>query len=324
LRGKLMIGIGLGAFVYLALIIYSDWDRTSAAFAKFNWLWFPVILALTFTNYLFRFLKWDSYLRRLDIRIKKTDSMIIFLSGLVGTITPGKIGELLKALLLKKIKGTPMSTSAPVIVAERLTDFIALLIISLAGVMVFAVGQNIWVLVAVAAVLVSFIGAISNRTLCMWMIDLSEKLPVIGKMAGKLREAYESTYVCFRLAPLSIATFWSLCAWMCECIGFWLVLKILGVQAQLLTASFIYAFGTIVGVVSPGGLGVMDGSMVGMLQLTGLMGAAATGKGVATAATIIIRIATLWFAVLVGVVTLLLFQKRFEGVSEMLDETPQD
>lgn len=324
LRGKLIFGVALGAVVYLAIIIYSDWEKVRTALFAFPWRWFPVIIGLTFANYMFRFLKWDYYLGRLNIGVPKSDSMIIFLSGLVGTITPGKVGELLKALLLKKVNGTPMAKSAPVVVAERLTDFVALVIISLAGITVLAVGDDIWVLVVVIAVLGSFIGVVSHKGLSLWIIGLTGKLPVIGKVEHNIREMYQSTYLILKLVPLSVATFWSVCAWMCECFGFWIVLNALNVPPQLLAASFIYAFGTIVGVVSPGGLGVMDVSMVGMLQLPAFMGENVADDGIAAAGTMIIRIATLWFAVFVGIVVLLIFQKRFEGVSEMLDKAPEE
>jgi len=61
--------------------------------------------------------------------------------------------------------------------------------------------------------------------------------------------------------------------------------------------------------------------MIALLSTVAVMGSAVIADGaLASAATMIIRIATLWFAVFVGAVVLLIFQKRFEGVSEMMDE----
>jgi uncharacterized protein (TIRG00374 family) len=306
------------------LIILSGWDELKASLSAFPWIWFPVIIALSFANYLFRFLKWDYYLNLLQIKLKKSDSLIVFLSGLIMTISPGKIGELLKALFLKQINNTPMSKSAPIVIAERLTDFVALVIISLAGLAIFTVGNYMVVIGMVVAVLVGFIGVVSHRGLSLWLIGLVERMPLIGRFGQKFHTAYESIHRLVKLAPLSVATFWSLMAWLCECIGFWIVLRTFSAEAKALTASFIYALGTIVGVVSPGGLGVMEGSMVGLLQTGTVMEGRVLSMAEASAATMIIRIATLWFAVFVGAVVLLAFQKRFAPVSQMLDETPQD
>jgi len=122
------------------------------------------------------------------------------------------------------------------------------------------------------------------------MISIIEKLPVVGKAGPKVREAYDSIHLLVKLKPLAIATFWSLAAWMCECLGFWIVLNTFGVKAPLLTASFIYALGTIIGAVSPGGLGLMEATMIGLLSAKAVMGAAVIADGaLASAATMIIR-----------------------------------
>jgi uncharacterized protein (TIRG00374 family) len=74
----------------------------------------------------------------------------------------------------------------------------------------------------------------------------------------------------------------------------------------MLEATFMYSFSTIVGAVSmlPGGLGSTETSLTGLAQLVHV------GKSVAVASTFIIRAATLWYAVLVGIAVTFLFQKR--------------
>ncbi len=321
LKGKLLVGIALGGLLYLLLVVYSGWSDLSDALSSFSWRLFPLLLALAFANYVFRFLKWDFYLRTLAIPLPKKDSFIIFLSGLIMTISPGKIGELLKTVLLKQANRTPIATSAPIIIAERLTDFVALVVISLAGLITFTVDESsIAVLAAVVIVLGAFIGLIGSRRVSLWLIGLLEKISFLSKIGHKLREAYESTYRLVRFFPLLVATIWSVAAWFCECLGFWITLTAFTAHPNLLAAAFIYALGTIVGVVSPGGLGVTEGSMVGMLQSGALMGAAQLAKAPAAAATLIIRVATLWFAVLVGAVVLLLFQNRFGDAADALEK----
>jgi uncharacterized protein (TIRG00374 family) len=65
-------------------------------------------------------------------------------------------------------------------------------------------------------------------------------------------------------------------------------------------AVFVLAFSTVIGAVSalPGGLGAAEASIAGMLIF--LIGAP---KETATAATLLIRFATLWFAVFLGLIT---------------------
>ena len=58
----------------------------------------------------------------------------------------------------------------------------------------------------------------------------------------------------------------------------------------------------------PGGLGVTEGSLTYLLIESGAT------KNIAVAAALIFRITTLWFAVLIGIVSLSLYQKRFDQV----------
>jgi uncharacterized membrane protein YbhN (UPF0104 family) len=75
---------------------------------------------------------------------------------------------------------------------------------------------------------------------------------------------------------------------------------------------FIYSATTLGGVVTPGGLGVTDGGMTALLSYTAGRSAPAAG-----AATLVIRLCTLWFAVLVGVLALLIFRRRVGLADEL-------
>lgn len=69
----------------------------------------PAILGFTALNYLLRWLKWDFYLRRMGMGqdVSYADGALLFTSGMVMAVTPGKVGEVLKSYLLKRINGTP-------------------------------------------------------------------------------------------------------------------------------------------------------------------------------------------------------------------------
>ena len=138
LRGKILLSVLLGVVVYAGVTFFVDYNDVASSLAGFNWALLPLILVLTTMNYLFRFVKWEYYLRLIGVRgLKRRDSFLIFFSGLGMVITPGKVGEWLKSYLLREVHGTPITRSAPILIAERLTDSIALLIICAAGIFVF-------------------------------------------------------------------------------------------------------------------------------------------------------------------------------------------
>ena len=54
-------------------------------------------------------------------------SALVFGAGLSLSITPAKLGELVKSYLLREMHDVPAPQTAPIVVAERVTDLVALL-----------------------------------------------------------------------------------------------------------------------------------------------------------------------------------------------------
>jgi glycosyltransferase 2 family protein len=142
-KKKILLSVSFGAFVFLVFSLYADFNNLLNAFNQFNWIWYPLVLLLSFGNYLIRFLKWQFYLGILDVQIKTGTSFLIFISSFVMSVTPGKMGEVLKSFLLKEETGTPVSVSAPIILAERITDFLSVVLLCIAGAFVFDYGKGI-------------------------------------------------------------------------------------------------------------------------------------------------------------------------------------
>src|SRR2546425_9799852 len=113
------------------------------AIVHFRWEYLPLILGLTLFNYFWRFIKWQYYLRRLEVKISWRKSRLIFISGLSMAITPGKVGELLKSYLLKRSTGAAISRTSPIIVAERLTDGIAMICLAATGLVLYRFGWEL-------------------------------------------------------------------------------------------------------------------------------------------------------------------------------------
>ncbi len=105
---------------------------------------------------------------------------------------------------------------------------------------------------------------------------------------------------CFRLPMLLYGIVLGLLAWGAEGLAFYYIMHVLGSDLSLSTALFIYAFSILVGALSflPGGLGGFEVTMVTLLILNHV------AQPQAVAATVLIRLVTLWFAVALGVIAL--------------------
>ncbi len=309
LKRNVLISLSAAALLYLGFTIYANIDNVLSAFEKFNWLIFPVLLLLSMGNYIFRFLKWDYYLSVLKVKIKKVDSLSIFMSGLLMSVTPGKMGELLKSYLVKEVTGTVMSKTFPVIFVERITDFLSLILITLIGAYIFNFGREIIIGVGIFYLLLLII--ISNRRIALAVIGLLEKIKFLKKYMESIHNAYESSYLMLRPWPLLYTTIISIISWSFECWGYHLILINFNIEVSFLWAAFSYGFATIVGAITmlPGGLGVTEGSLTFMLVKNNFP------KDVAVASTFIVRVVTLWFALLVGILSVSIYQNRFGKIT---------
>src|SRR3989304_6791690 len=172
IRKRILVSLVVAGALYLGFTIYADFNNLSKVLSKFSWWLFPLVLMLAFANYVSRFFKWDYYLAILKVNIKKIDSFSIFMSGLIMSVTPGKMGELLKAYLVQQISGTSISRTAPIIFAERITDFISLVIIALIGAYVYNYGRTL--VLAVGLFFLIVIILISNKKIALAIINQFE------------------------------------------------------------------------------------------------------------------------------------------------------
>ncbi len=227
------------------------------------------------------------------------------MSGLIMSVTPGKFGEVLKSYMLKTVSNEPISKTAPIVLVERITDFLSLLLIAIVGAYLYGVGKEI--VIGTAIVFLLLVIVLSNKSLASYIFDIINKFGLLKKVVPRLEQAYQSSYEMLQVKPLVLMFFLSLVAWFFECLGFYLILVKFDSSITLFWSSFTYAFSTILGSITmlPGGLGVTDGSLTFLLVEKGFP------TDVSVASTFLIRIVTLWFALLVGIVSVVFYQKKY-------------
>lgn len=306
LRKKIILSLAFAALIYVGLTLYADAPKLAQALLNWEWPWLALILSAVLGNYLLRFVRWHYYLRTIGVNdVPPYPSLLIFLSGFSLTMVPGKLGELLKSVLLKSRYGTPISYSASIIAAERLTDTMGMLFLLALGLVVYPFGVP--ALLVLLVVIVAAILLMQSRRLAESLLALLERVPVVGRFAHLARNMYESAYLMLRWKTLLIALALAVPAWFGECLAFFFVLLGFGsppTLTLLLQATFIYSGASLFGAITllPGGVGATEGSMTSLAQaIIGL------GSTVASAATLLVRLSTLWFAIVVGTVALFLF-----------------
>jgi glycosyltransferase 2 family protein len=298
----LAVIVAIGA---AAIATLGDVRQLAARLGQFRPAAFAAALGLALVNYTLRFARWQLYLRRQALAVPAGASALVFGAGLSLSITPGKVGELVKSYLLRERFAIPATRTAPIVVAECVTDLVALLVLAVIGAAAYGVAPG---LVAAAAVVVA-----AGLLLVAWPRPAHAAIAVatyparLRRFRAPLHQLHAGLAGLCHPRTLIPATALALPAWAAECVGFaQIVAGFPGAHLDLGLAVAIYAATTIAGALSflPGGLGVTEGAMAALLVR-------ATGLDAATAldATLLTRLATLWFAVLLGVACLPLAQR---------------
>lgn len=309
---NLILAVALGIAAFAALSFFSDFGDVSRALAGFNVALIPIVLGLVSLSYVGRFFRWLYYLKILKVSVPLGQNAAIFAAGLSMTISPGKLGEVLKSVFVRQASGAPIARTAPAVVAERATDGTGMVLWGFIGAL--ALGLPPWTMLAFLAVAVFGIAVLRSKKLSLLAERVLLKLPLFDRLAPHLRAFHGASNELLGARPLVVGTAISFLSWGLECLGVYLCAVGLGADVDFLMVVFVFAVSSLLGVLSmiPGGIGAVEAGLA--LQFTRLAG---MSSGLAGALTFVIRLATLWFATFIGILGLLL-------VRRMLGAAPPD
>ena len=300
---KLLLLVTLTVVVFVALAGYGDFKTVGARLASFPLHYLSAALALAALNYTLRFFRWSYYLSLLNIEIPFRLSLLVFLSGLALSLTPGKVGELVKGYFLRNRAGVPLTSSIPAILMERLTDVIAVVLLGLIGLTLLPESIR-WILVVVLIFSGVFIYLLASHR-----SQLLFRLPLLRRWREDAEHSREGLRRLTAPKPMLISVGLGVVAWLSEGLALWIIIKGLGADLSLVWTLPVYASATIAGAIStlPGGLIGTEGAMLALLQQGGV------ARDVAAAGTLLVRLVTLWFAVAIGMGALAMLN-RFQPV----------
>ncbi len=301
-KNKIWLVILFAVVVYVIMGIYADWNTLISAMKSFKWIFIPLMIILTTVAYFIRFYKWNFFLKTAGVQINLKDNLFVFFSGLGMIITPAKVGEIWKGWLIKDINGENLSRTVPVVIIDRFTDLIGLIILSLLGILYYREGA--YILIILIAVFAGFFIAVRSKWISSKIISVLEKRA--GKYSGDIKEMHKTFEQTMAPQGLVFMSFVSAFAWFFECLALYYVIVGFGEYVNIILSTFVFSFASLAGAVSmiPGGLGVAEGTITGLLQFFGLNSAVSIGTA------IIIRFGTLWYGTILGFSVYLLFKNR--------------
>ena len=300
-----VIGLLTLTGVYAVILLWIDARNNVFAVLPTIASTMPLLLSAAFLSIALRYVRWRWLLRRAGHRIPVAEGFGAYISGFAFTASPGKVGELLRIRYHAPME-VPAHRVLAAFVYERGCDLLCVLALScLAG----AGSYFFWVSVAFVLGLLAAVAGFAMRP--QWLTAMLRMVP-------RRLEAFATPIVCTLRDGLSGARHWltwkdalvslllGLLAWSLLGWAFANLLGALNIQVPSFDAFAIYPLAMLAGAASmvPGGLGSTEAAIVALLSHFG------ADLAVAAAAAVAIRIATLWFAILLGSIAILVLEAR--------------
>lgn len=281
--------IGLAATVGL--------QDTWAQLQKLSLHQFLGLLALSMINYVLRGVRWHLFAHKLGLRLKPRHSILHYMGGFAMTVTPGRIGELVRLRWISRLSGWPVERILPLPFIDRAFDIAAMGMVLAAGVVLSRTGITSAVPVAILAIVTALV--VTRPVL------ITRIVTGLWKMVGRwprrfagLRRAARGMAI-FSTPKVAIpALILSIIGWSAEGYALYILLQWMGSDIGLASATVIFLFSTLAGGLTgaPGGVGGAEAAMLFLLSAQNVP------MDTALPAMAVIRITTLWFAIILGVI----------------------
>ncbi len=256
----------------------------------------PLLPVLGLGSYGFRFLRWHLLAKRRAPELRLAESLRIYMTGFSLGLTPGRVGELLKFVLLRQATGVPEAQSVAILPVEAITEAASFLLVALAGAAwggyrLPDAGRG-----AVAAVValpaLALLGFLRRR----WRGTHGGKAATATELPTLLQNVLHGLTAVGGVRPLLLAMSCALAARASEVVLFSLAARTVGFALSPAAAMLVWSASGLVGGLSflPGGVGAVEGAIVATVVEIG------GPASLALAAALLSRLLTLWLWIPVG------------------------
>ena len=291
---------GLFGFVILGLAglaAATGWDETVAQLRKLQAWQFVVLIALSLVNYLFRGGRWHIMARKLGLPTKFTQDIRHFIGGFAMSVTPGRVGELIRMRWIKRETGWAVERTAPLVLMDRASDLAAMALILAMGLALGTGGVTFGAPVVCVALAAAYVA--TRPTLLSAITTYTYRATgLFPRLMVRLRRAANSLTAFTSPKTMIVTLGLGLIGWIAEGMAFHLLLVWMGADIGFWMAVTIFTFSTLAGGLTgaPGGVGGAEAAMIALLSLQGVP------LETSLPATAIIRVTTLWFAIGLGLI----------------------
>ena len=183
---KILLVIVGTIIIYAGFLFASDASKIIDSLRSFELKYLPIILLIIPASWVFLFLRWHYLMKNIGIILPIKKNILIYFSGFSLAITPGKFGELIKSEILKKEFSIPRTSTAPLVIVERLYDLVGGVAVAIFG--IWALGYGTYVIVGAGIFLIIAFLLLRSHKLFHKTIQILNKIKFTAKFATSISE----------------------------------------------------------------------------------------------------------------------------------------
>lgn len=306
IQKKIFLIVVLSILFYAIIIFISDISKVGSYLSLIDWRYLVLAFPLVVVNLIIRGYRYDIILRKIDLKLGLSNSILVYISGISMLLTPSGIGSIIKSHILKEKTGKSYSSTTPAIIYEKWLEIFANIIII--GVFLFWVDLFVSKIVFIIGLVITCLMflflkrpsalGILTKFMCKFEILKKYTLNLDKFQESALALMHPQTIV--KTLSLTLITKFIIIA------AVFFVFKSFSLDYDFFSVGQIYFTSMTMGVLAliPGGILVVEGSLLGLLIDSGLE------FSNASALVLVIRLVTLWFGILLGFAILKVVMNR--------------
>jgi uncharacterized protein (TIRG00374 family) len=300
-----LASLAIITLVYLLALGWADTERRVFHLMPVLLGLLPALMLLSLLSYGLRYARWHYLLRRCGHRLDPRQGFPAYLAGFAFTATPGKAGELLRIRYFQPL-GIAADLTIATFVFERALDLIVILALASMAAAHFGLFP---LLAAFVLVFLGLLVVAARHTKTVFRISAwlhHHQWPATAGLLRVLGQGLSQAGRWLTARDLLVSCALGAAAWLLTSMAFMALLQALDIPVARSMALAIYPMAMLAGAASmiPGGLGSTEAAIITMLHALGVE------LPTATLAAVGIRLASLWFAIIIGLLCIMLLEHR--------------
>ena len=290
----------ISALFYTIFSLITDIQKISNEFASIDIFYIPLILGFHFLAMGIRSIRQKVFFDSLNIKLSTKQNIKLYFAGMSLMVTPGGSGELIKNRILKEKFGHSYTKTIPVLLAEKYHNMLSVMPI-LFFFLLFKESYEILTITSIIAVILFCIFLIvKNQKLCLNTMSKIPRKWILKEIPDNASSFYDSLLILFKGKTVFSGLSIGIIAWLADAVAIYFCFLAFDLNFDFIYTTLTNFAPMIVGTILfiPGGLGVLELGMTGLLLQSGIM------ISTASALVLFIRFMITWSSVIVGIFAL--------------------